>query len=144
MPIEITVMAAIGFFVHRDATRRAARFGSPPGGTSARTWAAMCGLVWLPLVGYVQQRRRQDQSAPSAHGSAVRHGWWMVLTAVAAAWWVTDLIKGNAPGIVERGVFTVIVLGTWWWASMTSGAAEGSWTSSAGREGQHDRSSAAR
>ena len=120
IPVQLAVIAALTVAVFRDAEKRRERYGSAPGGVSARTWAGLCGLLWVPIVYYAAQRKRQDR-ADIQVGAAIKHGWWLIAVGVAIAWLAGDIQAARTPSIIEHSLYLVLVLAGWAWA--TAGAA---------------------
>jgi len=117
IPVELALMGALTFVVHRDAIRRRRRFGAAPGGISPETWAGVCGLLWVPVIAYLFQRRRQDGGEPQV-GARPKHVWWAVGLAVALAWLGSDIAAGRTSSVVEHGAYLGLVLAGWGWAAI--------------------------
>ncbi|MDQ6747259.1 MAG: hypothetical protein M3010_04020 [Candidatus Dormibacteraeota bacterium] len=124
IPVELAAMCALTFVVYRDATRRQRRFGAAPGGISPETWAGVCGLLWVPVIAYVFQRRRQDGAGPQV-GARPKHVWWAIGLAVAVAWLGSDIAAGRTSGVVEHGMYLGLVLAGWGWAVVADRRSQG-------------------
>ncbi|GAC1596101.1 MAG: hypothetical protein NVS3B21_19660 [Acidimicrobiales bacterium] len=116
IPIQLAVIALVTLAVYRDADIRRRRFGAAPGGVSLRTWAALCGLLWVPVLYYVAQRKRQDHGELH-EGNDVKRQWWMLTIGLAVAWLATDIAANRTPAIVEHVLFLGLVLAGWVWAT---------------------------
>ncbi len=121
IPVQLAAIAAITLAVFRDAEKRREHYGSAPGGISARTWAGICGLLWLPTVYYLAQRRRQDRENIET-GAAIKHGWWLITAGIAIAWLAGDIQAARTPSTIECSLYLGLVLAGWAWATATTNA----------------------
>jgi len=124
IPVQLAAMGALTFVVYRDATRRRRRFGAAPGGISPETWAGVCGLLWVPVIAYLFQRRRQAGVGTQV-GARPKHLWWAAGLAVAVAWLVSDIAAGRTSSVVEHGAYLGLVLAGWGWAAVADRRGQG-------------------
>lgn len=114
--VQGIVIAALWFFVHRDASKLRERHGSTPGNFSAFAWGALCGLTWVAVIPYFIMRRRvADDTAPTQERNLLT--WWIGLALATAYWASTQLahhdVNNGTQHVLLAGLFVACALIAW-------------------------------
>ncbi|GAC1442791.1 MAG: hypothetical protein NVS3B26_07050 [Mycobacteriales bacterium] len=105
--VQLVILALIWVAVARDATKLRETSGRTPAGISPFAWGALCGLTWVALIGYFRSRKAVAATTPRTQERNLLR-WWIVLTAVAAAWSASNAASSDANDACQHAILAAI------------------------------------